>query len=119
HGEGRRVRDACRGLGRQAAPVTTKPTDEGGGRVDVVLVVKEGEVTKVDSISFVGNPAFSERQLRDVISTSQSGWFDILKSGAFYDPERMERDREMLLRHYHKNGFPDARVKAAEAVKNA
>jgi outer membrane protein insertion porin family len=119
HADTVRVREAYRRLGRLATTVTTKTADKGDGRVDVVFVVKEGEVTKVDSISFVGNRAFSERQLRDVISTSQSGWFDILKSGAFYDPERIERDREMLLRHYQKNGFPDARVTAAEAVKNA
>ena len=42
-------------------------------------------------------------QLRDVISTSQSGWLDIFKSAAFYDPERIERDQELLRRHYLKN----------------
>ena len=52
-------------------------------------------------------------------STSQSGWLDIFKSAAFYDPERIERDKEMLRRHYLKNGFPDVRVRAAEAIKNA
>ena len=34
---------------------------------------------------------YSPSQLRDVISTSQSGWLDILKSAAFYDPERIEQ----------------------------
>ena len=89
------------------------------GRVEVTFVVKEGEVTKVDSIGFVGNRAFTAAQLRDVISTSQSGWLDILKSAAFYDPERINQDKELLRRHYLKQGFPDARVISAEAVKNA
>ena len=80
------------------------------GRVEVAYVVKEGEVTKVDSIGFVGNRAFTASQLRDVISTSQSGWLDILKSAAFYDPERLNQDKELLRRHYLKQGFPDARV---------
>jgi outer membrane protein insertion porin family len=83
-----------------------------------VFTIKEGAVTKVDHIVFVGNHAFSERQLRDVISTSQSGWFDVLKAAAFYDPERIEQDRGLLRLHYLKNGFPDARVLSAEATKN-
>ena len=32
------------------------------------------------------------------------------RAAAFYDPERIERDKELLRRHYLKNGFPDARV---------
>src|SRR5262249_36433139 len=88
------------------------------GRVEVTYVIKEGEVTKVDAIHFVGNRALSEAQLRDVVSTSQSGWFDILKTAAFYDPERIEQDKDLLRRHYLKQGFPDARVVSAEAVKN-
>ena len=114
-----RIRDLYRRQGRLGTTVEAKTNPQGEGRVEVVFVVRESEVTKVDNISFVGNRHYSERQLRDVISTSQSGWLDILKSAAFYDPERLESDRELLRRHYLKTGFPDVRVSAAEAVKNA
>jgi outer membrane protein insertion porin family len=114
-----RIRDLYRRQGRLGTTVEAKTNPQGEGRVEVVFVVREGEVTKVDNISFVGNRHYSERQLRDVISTSQSSWLDILKSAAFYDPERIESDRELLRRHYLKTGFPDVRVSAGEAVKNA
>jgi outer membrane protein insertion porin family len=114
-----RVRDLYRRQGRLGTTVEATTRPQGDGRVEVVLAIKESDVTKVDSIAFVGNRNYSERQLRDVISTSQSGWLDILKSAAFYDPERIEADRELLRRHYLKTGFPDARVTTAEAVKNA
>lgn len=113
-----RLREFYRRQGRLATTVEAKSVEQGDGRVDVVFVIKEGEVTKVDSISFVGNRALSQSQLRDVISTSQSGWLDVLKSAAFYDPERIERDKELLRRHYHRSGYPDALVTAARAVKN-
>ena len=108
-----------RRLGRLPTAVEPSVVYQSDGRVEVTFVVKEGAVTKVDSIDFVGNRAFTTAQLRDVISTSQSGWLDILKSAAFYDPERLNQDKELLRRHYLKQGFPDARVKSAEAVKNA
>ena len=118
HADAVRLRDHYRRQGRLATTVEAKAVPSGEGRVDVVYVVKEGEVTKVDDISFRGNRAFSPAQLRDVISTSQSGWLDIFKSAAFYDPDRVDRDKELLRRHYLKNGFPDARVHAPQAVQN-
>jgi outer membrane protein insertion porin family len=119
HADAMRIRDAYRRLGRLTTTVEPKVKSLADGRVDVAYVVSEGNVTKIDSINFVGNRQLTSAQLRDVITTSQSGWFDILKTAAFYDPERINQDKELLQRHYVKQGYPDARVVSAEAVKNA
>ena len=113
-----KLRELYYRAGRLSSTVEPKITEKGEGRVDVTFVIKEGEVNKVDSITFRGNHAFSESQLRDVISTAESGWFDFLKSTAFYDPERLDTDRQMLRRHYLKRGYLDAQVLAPEATKN-
>ena len=118
HADALRLRELYRRLGRLTTTIEPSVTYQSDGRVEVTYVIKEGAVTKVDAIRFVGNRLLSEAQLRDVVSTSQSGWFDILKSAAFYDPERIEQDKDLLRRHYLKQGFPDARVVAAEAVQN-
>jgi outer membrane protein insertion porin family len=119
HADALRLREHYRRLGRLATTVEPSVVYQSDGRVEVAYVIKEGEVTKVDSIAFVGNRAFTASQLRDVVSTSQSGWFDVLKTAAFYDPERINQDKDLLRRHYHKQGFPDARVTSGEAVKNS
>jgi outer membrane protein insertion porin family len=119
HADALKIRDFYRSLGRLTTEVEPRAAIGPDDKVKLVFAIKEGEVTKVDSIAFAGNRAFSDRQLRDVITTSQSGWLDILKAAAFYDPERIEYDRELLRQFYHKNGFPDARVVSAEATKNA
>jgi outer membrane protein insertion porin family len=119
HADALRIRDHYRGQGRLLTRVEPRVSERQDGRVDVVFAITEGSVTKVDGIAFVGNRAFSERQLRDVITTSQSGWFDILKTAAFYDPERIEQDSELLRRYYLKHGFPDARILSADAIPNA
>jgi outer membrane protein insertion porin family len=118
HADAMKIRDFYRSQGRLATEVEAKPNARADGQVELVFAIKEGEVTKVDDIVFAGNRSFSERQLRDVITTSQSGWFDILKAAAFYDPERIKQDQDLLRQFYLKNGFPDARVTAADAVKN-
>jgi outer membrane protein insertion porin family len=118
HADALKVRDFYRSQGRLTTEVEAKLSTRPDGQVEVTFAVTEGDVTKIDNIVFVGNRTFTDGQLRDVITTSQSGWFDILKTAAFYDPERIKQDRDLLRQFYLKNGFPDVRVVTADAVKN-
>ena len=59
-------------------------------RVNLVFEITEGATRpRSRAVNFVGNKAFSDGQLRDIISTTQSGWFDFLKGTSIYDPDRM------------------------------
>lgn len=110
-----RILDVYRRQGRFAASVQPKLIELDNNRVNVVFEINEGRATKVKSIQFVGNRAFSESQLRDIISTTQSGLFDFLKGTNTYDPDRLALDRELLRQYYLKNGYADARVVSANA----
>ena len=79
-------------------------------RVDLVFEVAEGEETQIERINFVGNRAFSDSQLRGVVSTGESAWWKILGASDNYDPDRLSFDRELLRRHYLQNGYADFRV---------
>jgi outer membrane protein insertion porin family len=110
-----RILDIYRRQGRYAASVEPKIIELEHNRVNVVFEINEGGATKVQAINFIGNKAFSDSQLRDIISTSQSGWFDFLKGTNIYDPDRLALDRELLRQYYLKNGYADARVVSAGA----
>ncbi|HMT21318.1 MAG TPA: POTRA domain-containing protein, partial [Promineifilum sp.] len=69
----------------------------------------------VKGVNFIGNRAFSNQQLRDIISTTQAGWFDFLKGTSVYDPDRLSLDRELLRQYYMKNGYADVRITTANA----
>lgn len=118
HADVRSIMELYRQAGRLKSTVEPKVTKLADERVNVAFVVSEGVVNKIERIAFTGNRAFSERQLRDVISTSESGWFDVFKNAAFYDPERVETDRDLVRRHYINNGYPDARVTDVAANLN-
>lgn len=110
-----RVLDVYRRQGRYAATVEPKIIELEQERVNLVFEIAEGAATKVKGIHFVGNKAFNDNQLRDVISTTEKGWFDFLKGTAVYDPDRMSLDRELLRQYYLKNGYADVQVTAANA----
>jgi len=102
-----------------AARVEPKLIELDQNRVNVVFEISEGVATKVKGINFIGNRAFSDSQLRDVISTSESGWFDFLRGNSIYDPDRLSLDRELVRQYYLKNGYPDMRVVSAGAELDA
>ncbi len=110
-----RILDVYRRQGLFAASVEPKIIELEQDRVNLVFEITEGSATKVKGINFVGNHAFTDSQLRDIISTTQQGWFDFLKGTSVYDPDRMNLDRELIRQYYLKNGYADASVTAANA----
>jgi outer membrane protein insertion porin family len=110
-----RILDVYRRQGRFAASVDPKLIDLDDNRVNVVFEIDEGAATKVKAINFIGNRAFSDSQLRDIISTTQSSLFDFIKGTNIYDPDRLALDRELLRQYYLKNGYADARIVSAGA----
>lgn len=113
--DAQRILEVYRRQGRYAATVEPKLIELDQNRVNLVFEIAEGSATKVKSINFVGNRVFSSSQLRDVISTSESSWFDFLKGNAIYDPDRAALDRELLRQYYLKNGYADAQVTSSIA----
>ena len=110
-----RILDVYRRQGRFAASVEPKIIELEQNRVNVVFEINEGLATKVKGINFVGNHAFSDSQLRDIVTTTQAGWFDFIKGNSIYDPDRLNLDRELLRQYYLKNGYADARIVAGNA----
>lgn len=67
-------------------------------RVDVVYQIDDGQVTLVSKIVIVGNKAFSQSRLTDVIDSREQRWWRFLSSSDQYDPERLNFDKELLRR---------------------
>ncbi len=110
-----RILDLYHRSGYYAVQVDAQMIKLDNDRVNVAFVIQEGPETKVLSIDFIGNHAFSDSQLRSVITTTESNFLSFLKSTDVYDPDRLNLDRELLRRYYLKNGYADARVVSATA----
>lgn len=110
-----RIIEVYRRSGRTDVRVNPVTIDRGNGRVDLVFEVNEGEKVGVKDIKFVGNKAFSDFKLKDVITTTTSNWLSFLKSTDVYDPDRVNADQELLRRFYLKNGYADFRIVSATA----
>ena len=110
-----RILDVYQRQGLYAASVQPRIIRLKHNRVDLVYEIQEGPSTKVKNINFIGNSAFSDSQLRDVITTQRTGFFSFFQSTNVYDPDRLNLDREMVRRFYLKNGYADMRIISATA----
>jgi outer membrane protein insertion porin family len=110
-----RIIETYRRAGRAEVRVDPQIIDLGNGRVDLVYAITEGAKTPVRQISFTGNKAFGERQLRAVIKTSATHMLSFLTGGNVYDPDRVAQDQEQLRRYYRGKGYADVNVSSAKA----
>ncbi|WP_412048805.1 outer membrane protein assembly factor BamA [Hoeflea sp. Naph1] len=104
------IRDAYSAIGRSDATVTTRLVPVDGGRVNLAFEINEGDRTKISAINFVGNQAFGDGRLADVITTKRSGMLSFLTRKDVYDENKLRADEELLRRFYYNRGYADFRV---------
>ena len=113
-----RIVEIYRRSGRFDVRVVPKIIELPNNRVDLVFEINEGAKTGVKEINFVGNRAYSQFRLKDVIKTTVSNWLSFLQTSDVYDPDRIEADRDLLRRFYLKHGYADVRIVSAVSEYN-
>jgi outer membrane protein insertion porin family len=110
-----RIIEQYRRSGRFAATVTPQVRELEQNRVDLIFEVDEGPVTGVRNVNFIGNRAFSDRDLKEAVLTEESHWWKFFSKNDNYDPDRLEYDRELLRQYYTNRGYADFRIVSATA----
>lgn len=109
-GDVQRITDLYRRQGRYSASVTPKVIQLDQNRVNLVFEINEGDVSAIKGIKFVGNTAFSDSKLREVVASREEAWYRFLSTSDRYDPDRIAYDEDLLRRFYLRNGYVDFRV---------
>ncbi len=104
------IRAAYRRIGREDATVTTQVVDLGENRVNVIFQIQEGDRTRIGSINFEGNVAYSDGRLREIIATRQTNILSWLTRNDIFDQDRLQADEEALRIFYYNRGYADFRV---------
>ncbi|HEY8570863.1 outer membrane protein assembly factor BamA [Phenylobacterium sp.] len=110
-----RIVELYRRSGRISANVTPQIVELPQKRVDLIFKIDEGPKSGILRVNFLGNTAFSDNDLRDVVVTEQTTWYKFFSTNANYDPDRLEYDKEQLRKHYRNRGYYDFRVASAIA----
>ena len=91
--------------GRFGTTIIPKIVELEGKRVDLVFEINEGPLYTVRNISFIGNKIFSDRRLKEIITTKQTAWWRFITTSDNYNQDRLEIDVSKLREFYFTRGF--------------
>ncbi len=112
------IRNVYTRKGHASVKIVPKIIRRDFNRVDLIFEVNEGEPTRIQSINFINNNAFTDSDLRSEISSEEDRWWRIFSSSDNFDPDRLNYDVELIKQFYRNNGYPNIEVlSAATEVK--
>lgn len=91
--------------GRYNAFVNAKVEELERNRVQIDIEIKEGPLSAIHHINFVGNEAFPDEELADLMELETTGfWAGIFNSDKYSRP-KLNGDLERIRSHYLDNGY--------------
>jgi outer membrane protein insertion porin family len=100
--------------GRYGVTVTTTITPLDRNRVSVNFTVDEGEVAKIKAINIVGNHAFSESELLDLMQLQTPGWLSWYTKNDQYSRQKLSADLETIRSYYLNRGYLDFNIDSTQ-----
>lgn len=79
-------------------------------QANVEFIITEGEKISVETIRFVGNQAFDEDDLKDIMRTKEKDWLSWITGSGELDLEKLNQDTITISSFYQNNGFINVKV---------
>lgn len=106
-----KIREVYRDQGFYLADVTYELVPLAENMVDLVFRIRERAKIEVKRITFLGNRALTDDQLRDaMMGTKEGGFFSFLTRSGMFKREYFEQDLRILKDFYAQHGYIAARI---------
>lgn len=79
-------------------------------QADLEFDIQEGDKVRIKSITFTGNSAYGEKELKKVMKSSEKGFWSWITSSGDMNKEELDQDVARLNAFYQNNGYVDARI---------
>jgi outer membrane protein insertion porin family len=79
-------------------------------QADLEYIIDEGEKFQIEKIKFEGNQAFSDKELKKQMSTSETNILSWFTTAGDLNEDNLEQDTTRLTSFYKNNGYMQARV---------
>lgn len=79
-------------------------------QADIEFIIEEGRKVRIREIDFVGNQAYDDGDLKDLMKTSEKGFWSWLTAAGDLNRQDLEQDIARLTAFYHNHGYMEARV---------
>ncbi len=100
--------------GKYGVSVKTTLTELERNRVAVSFNVVEGEVSKIRQINIVGNSAYSEDELLDMMKLSTPGMWSWMSKNDQYSKQKLSADMETIRTFYLDSGYMEFAIDSTQ-----
>lgn len=100
--------------GLYGVKITTTITPIERNRVTVMFNVDEGDAARIKGIQIVGNKHFSDKELRETMALSTSGWFTWYSKADQYSKTKLTGDIEALKSFYLNRGYLEVNIESTQ-----
>lgn len=111
-----RIRGLYHGKGYYNAEITDQVEKEGDKDVRVVYNIVEGDRLYIRKISFEGNRAFRDKELKNIMKTSEKNLLSFFTDSGVLKEDELKQDIGKLHAFYLNNGFINAQVGEAHVT---
>ncbi|MBX7229095.1 MAG: outer membrane protein assembly factor BamA [Burkholderiaceae bacterium] len=108
------IKNQYLGRGKYGVKVTSTVTPVERNRVNISIAVDEGQVAKIKEIRFLGNKAFSEKELLNQFTLRTPGWFTFFTKNDQYSKQKLSADLESLRSFYLNQGYLEFSVDSSQ-----
>lgn len=105
-----RLRNHYHQEGYYNVEIGEKVEDLPNNEVTLIYQIKEGDKVYIKQIKFFGNAKFNDDDLKDLMQTSEKGFFSFITESGHLDREKLEGDIFKIKSFYHNNGYIKAKV---------
>ncbi len=98
------------GKGYYNAEIKDKIEPDGEKDFRVIFQIKENERFYIRSIAFEGNEAYTSKELKNMMGTSEKGVFSFITDSGLLKRDQLKQDVGKLNAYYFNNGFINAQV---------
>jgi len=96
--------------GYNNAEITDKVEKDGEKDFRIIFDIKENGKIYVKSITFEGNEAYSSKELKNMMSSSEYTIFSFFSDSGMLKREQLKQDLQKLNAYYFNNGFINSQV---------
>ncbi len=86
-------------------------------RVNIQFLITEGVKVYIKEIRIVGNTAFSEKEIKKVMATSEKGLLSWITESGRLKRDILDQDRARIAAFYHNHGYVEAQVGEPEVQR--
>jgi outer membrane protein insertion porin family len=90
--------------------INDKVEQDGEKDFRLILNIKENDRLYINSITFEGNEAYSSKELKNMMSTSEHGIFSFITDSGLLKRDQLKQDIGKLTAYYFNNGFINSQV---------